>query len=93
MRIVNYLLLIIFVWLQYSVWLGKNGVFDFIRNYNINVLYKNVYNLDKMKDRNNQLLLDIQNLLYEDEIIEEYARYYLDMIKSGETFYSIGFDF
>lgn len=86
MNKINYLLLIILVWLQYSLWLGKNGVFDFIQIYNTNMLYKNIYDLDRIQARNDQLLLDIQNLLYEDGIIEEYARYDLGMIQSDEIF-------
>lgn len=90
---INYLLLVILLWLQYSLWLGKNGIFDFIRIYNINILYKNIHNLDHMKVRNDQLLLDICDLLYKDEIIEEYARYDLGLIKIDEVFYSIQCNF
>lgn len=90
---INYFLLVILLWLQYSLWLGKNGIFDFIRIYNINTLYKNMYHLDYMKVRNDQLSLDICDLLYKDEIIEEYARYDLGLIKSGEVFYLIQCNF
>lgn len=90
---INYLLLLVLVWLQYSLWLGKNGIFDFIYNYNVNRLYKNVYNLDQIKFVNDRLNIDIYDLLYTDEIIEEHARYYLDMIKSGEVFYQIPSNF
>lgn len=90
---INYLFLIVLVWLQYSLWLGKNGVFDFVRNCNINRLYKSIYNLDQIKCVNDQLKVDIYNLLYTDEMVEEYARYYLDMIKLDEVFYQVQSDF
>lgn len=86
MRKINYLFLVILVWLQYSLWLGKNGILDFISIYNITRLYYNDHNLDYMSNCNRQLLLEINNLLYEDDIIEEYARYDLGMIKTGESF-------
>lgn len=87
MKKINYLFLGILVWLQYSLWLGKNGILDFININNFIQLYNIKYNLDDMKKRNNQLLSEIYNLLYEDDIIEEYARYNLNMIKSDEYFY------
>lgn len=87
MHKISYLLLIILIWLQYSLWFGKNGILDFINIVNIIKLYNNEYNLDYMKIRNDQLLLEIYDLLYENDVIEEYARYDLGMIKSGECFY------
>lgn len=89
---VNYLLLIILVWMQYSLWFCKNGVLDFIRIYNDTKLYKSINNIDKIKMRNNQLLLDIHDLNYEYKLIEEYARYDLGMIKINEVFYYIKFE-
>lgn len=89
----SYLLLVILLWLQYSLWLGKNGILDFIRIYNMYSLSKNIYDLNQLKIRNGQLLLDICDLLYKDEIIEEYARYDLGLIKPDEVYYQIQYDF
>lgn len=82
----------ILIWLQYSLWLGKNGILDFIKIYNFNKLYQNEYHFSHMKIQNDQLLLEIYNLLYEDDIIEEYARYNLNMIKSDECFYQLNYN-
>ncbi|ADV33573.1 cell division protein [Candidatus Blochmanniella vafra str. BVAF] len=88
----GYLLLVILVWIQYSLWLGKNGILVCINIYNERKLYKCMNNIDQMKIRNSQLLLEIHDLLYGYELIEEHARYNLGMIKKDEIFYCIKFN-
>lgn len=83
------LLLMLLLWLQYSLWLGKNGVCDLIYAINVIKAYKNINNLPQMKIRNNLLLYEINDLLYGYEAIEEISRYDLGMIKSEETFYQV----
>lgn len=88
----NYLLLLIFIWIQYSLWIGKNGILDFVRVYDCIKLYEHEYDLNHIKMYNNQLKLDNYALLHENNFIEEYARYTLGMIKPGECFYQFDYN-
>lgn len=81
------LLLVILIWLQYSLWFGKNGVCDLISISNTIKLYRNINNIYQMKIRNNLLLYEINDLIYGHEAIEERSRYDLGMVKTEEVFY------
>ncbi|URJ25247.1 septum formation initiator family protein [Candidatus Blochmannia ocreatus (nom. nud.)] len=81
------LLIILFVWLQYLLWFGKNGVYDLIIIFNSIKNYQNINNFNHMKIRNNQLLYEIYDLHHGFNAIEERARFDLGMVKSDETFY------
>ncbi|ATM97103.1 cell division protein FtsB [Yersinia frederiksenii] len=81
------LLLILLGWLQYSLWLGKNGVHDFVRVKD-DVTLQEVNN-SKLKARNDQLFAEIDDLNGGQEAIEERARNELGMIKPGESFYRL----
>ncbi|WP_367680418.1 cell division protein FtsB [Candidatus Fukatsuia anoeciicola] len=81
------ILLILFSWLQYSLWFGKNGIHDFfyIKNY---ILAQEINN-HKLKVRNDQLFTEINDLNIGQEAIEERARNELGMIKPNESFYRL----
>ncbi|MFI8415236.1 cell division protein FtsB [Serratia sp. NPDC078593] len=81
------LLLVLLGWLQYSLWLGKNGVHDYVRVNNDVAAQKG--NNAKLKARNDQLFAEIDDLNGGQEAIEERARNELGMIKPGETFYRL----
>ncbi|CAM3624729.1 cell division protein FtsB [Rouxiella silvae] len=81
------LLLIILGWLQYSLWLGKNGIHDYVR-VNDDVEVQQASN-SKLKSRNDQLFAEIDDLNGGQEAIEERARNELGMIKPGESFYRL----
>lgn len=81
------LLLALLGWLQYSLWLGKNGVHDYVR-VNDDVAVQQDSNA-KLKARNDQLFAEIDDLNGGQEAIEERARNELGMIKPGETFYRL----
>ena len=81
------LLLVLLGWLQYSLWLGKNGIHDYVR-VNDDVEVQQVNN-GKLKSRNDQLFAEIDDLNGGQEAIEERARNELGMIKPGETFYRL----
>lgn len=83
----SFLLLMLLIWLQYSLWLGKNGVFDLVHINNVINLYKSINNIDCMKNRNDLLLYEINDLCYGHEAIEERSRCDLGMIRKGEVFY------
>ncbi|ALX93523.1 MULTISPECIES: cell division protein FtsB [Serratia] len=81
------LLLALLGWLQYSLWLGKNGIHDYVR-VNDDVTAQQSSNA-KLKARNDQLFAEIDDLNGGQEAIEERARNELGMIKPGETFYRL----
>lgn len=78
------LLLAILVWLQYSLWFGKNGIHDYSR-VNDDVAAQQATNA-KLKARNDQLFAEIDDLNGGQEALEERARNELSMTKPGETF-------
>ena len=75
------LLLAILVWLQYSLWFGKNGIHD-------DVAAQQATNA-KLKARNDQLFAEIDDLNGGQEALEERARNELSMTRPGETFYRL----
>ncbi|WMY96862.1 MAG: cell division protein FtsB [Arsenophonus sp.] len=88
MRIFIIILLIVLFWLQYSLWLGKNGIYDYI-NIKNEILSLERLNI-MLKSRNKYLFSEVDDLNAEkSEVIEERARFELLMIKSGESFYRI----
>lgn len=78
------LLLAILVWLQYSLWFGKNGIHDYTR-VNDDVAAQQATNA-KLKARNDQLFAEIDDLNGGQEALEERARNELSMTRPGETF-------
>ncbi len=81
------LLLVLLGWLQYSLWLGKNGIHDYTR-VSDDVMVQQANNA-KLKARNDQLFAEIDDLNGGSEAIEERARNELGMVKPGETFYRL----
>ncbi|CAL4326477.1 septum formation initiator family protein [Buchnera aphidicola] len=60
MRILKIFLLFLLIWFQYSLWLGKNGVLDYVKIYK-KVIKEKKNNAD-LDIRNNQIILEIENL-------------------------------
>lgn len=81
------LLLVLLAWLQYSLWFGKNGIYDYTR-VGDDVAAQQATNI-KLKTRNDQLFAEIDDLNGGQEAIEERARNELSMTKPGETFYRL----
>ncbi|AGH74895.1 cell division protein FtsB [Edwardsiella piscicida] len=81
------LLVVLLGWLQYSLWVGKNGVHDYMRVKQD--VATQLANNAKLKSRNDQLFAEIDDLNGGQEAIEERARNELGMIKPGETFYRL----
>ncbi len=80
-------LIVLFVLLQFKLWLGEGGM-------------KDVWTLDeaiaaqtdkntRLKERNQTLSAEVDDLKQGLEAIEERARYDLGMIREGETFYQV----
>ncbi|WP_261979357.1 septum formation initiator family protein [Buchnera aphidicola] len=52
--------LFLLFWLQYSLWLGKNGIFDYIKIYKKVILEK--INNEYLDMRNKEVIANIKNL-------------------------------
>ncbi|EFB71888.1 Cell division protein FtsB [Providencia rustigianii] len=79
------LLIAILAWLQYSLWLGKNGIHDYVKVKD-DVAAQEIVN-SRLKQRNEQLFAEINDLNDGQDAIEERARSELGMVKPGESFY------
>ncbi|MDF7667329.1 cell division protein FtsB [Orbaceae bacterium ESL0727] len=81
------LLLAVLAYLQYSLWYGKNNVYD----YQDNVLLLASLHDDnnQLKARNEQMFAEIGDLQKGFEAVEERARSHLGMVKPNEYFYRI----
>ncbi len=87
MRIFALLLVLILGKLQYVLWFGKNGISDYSQVSSDVILQKEVN--QGLRNRNQQMFAEIDDLKKGSEAIEERARLELGMIKKGETFYRI----
>ena len=87
MRAFALILLLLFGWLQYTLWLGKNGLSDF-QVVSADIEVQNQVNAN-ISVRNSEMFAEIDDLRQGLDAIEERARHELGMIKEGETFYRI----
>lgn len=87
MRILNGILIVMLLMLQYRLWLGEGGL-----RHNIELEKKiaaqQIENA-KLEARNAQIAAEVLGLQEGSAGIEEYARTQLGMIKPDETFYLI----
>lgn len=79
------LLIAILAWTQYSLWLGKNGIHDYVQVKD-DVAAQEIVN-ERLKMRNEQLFAEINDLNDGQDAVEERARAELGMIQPGESFY------
>ena len=80
-------LLLLFVFLQYAIWAGKNNIVDlFALNSTLNDLTEQNKKLRNRNDRLHAEVIDIKSRL---SAIEAHARSELGLIKPGETFFQI----
>lgn len=87
MKIVTFILVILLVVLQYTLWIGPGGmtsVWQLKRQLNEQQAIN-----DKLKDRNDILLAEINDLKHGHAAIEERARNELGMVKKDEAFYQV----
>ena len=87
MRLLTLILLFLLGGLQYDLWLGKNGLSDY-HELSDAISRQQQDNL-VLKDRNNLIYREIDDLTSCLEAIEELSRNDLGYIKQGETFYRI----
>lgn len=87
MRWVIVALLLVFVWLQYRVWVGEGSLAE-VEGLKQEITRQTV-ELEQLRARNRALLAEVQNLKEGVEALEERARAELGMVKEGEVFYQV----
>ena len=87
MRLFTLVLMLVLGLLQQQLWFGKNGLVEY-RQTSESVVRQEADN-QQLKERNQMLYKEIDDLKSGLEAIEELARNDLGFIKSGETFYRI----
>jgi cell division protein FtsB len=86
-RLLIAILVILFLALQYRLWVGEGSLAE-VSNLSQQVEAQKAEN-QRLKDRNAVLDAEVQDLKTGYEAIEERARSELGMIKDDETFYQI----
>lgn len=86
-KIATYVLLAILALLQYPLWFGDGGVIAVWR-LNREIAAQQKENA-QLKDRNQALEAQVNDLKQGLEVIEGRARSELGMVKKGETFYQV----
>lgn len=87
MRFLLALLLLIFLALQYRLWVGE-GSYAEVRHLQQEIANKKA-DLERMEKENQELRAEIEDLKKGLEAIQERARSELGMIKEGETYFQI----
>ncbi len=87
MRVLALTLTLLLGMLQYSLWQGKNGIFDF-QEVDAEIEVQEQVNTN-LHQRNQEMFAEIDDLRQGLDAIEERARHELGMVKDGETFYRI----
>ena len=85
MKVISIALLIILIFLQYKLWKGDRGIFEWIE-LNKKHTSQQIEN-KKLRARNHALTAEIIELKSGDQALEEQARTELGMIKQGEVYY------
>lgn len=81
------LLIILFLLLQYKLWVGDGGVPEVL--YLEKEVLKQQQNKNRLEERNASLAAEVQDLKQGKDAIEERARSEMGMIGKDETFYQI----
>ncbi len=87
MKTLALVLFVLLFWLQYKIWLQDGGVPEILQ------LQSEVDNvkaeIEQLRDRNQSLDAEVQDLKKGLDAIEERARSELGMIKRGEVYYQV----
>ena len=87
MRLLNSFLIVMFLSLQYRLWVG-DGSIGHVLALHEKIEVQQALNED-LKNRNALLVAEVIGLQQSHDSIEEYARTQLGMIKPDETFYLV----
>ena len=85
MRTLSISLLIVLIFLQYKLWKGERGIFEWIELDKKKVMQK--ADNKKLRARNHALSAEIIELKSGEQALEEKARTEFGMIKQGEVYY------
>jgi cell division protein FtsB len=87
MRILIAILLVLFLILQYRLWVGKGSLAE------VSNLQQEILRLEdelvRLRERNRALQAEVEDLRSGQAAIEERARSELGMIRKGEVFYQV----
>ncbi len=87
LRVLLLVLVVLLAWLQYRLWFGNGG------NRQVAALQQQVQQQQRansgLKQRNDALAAEVEDLKSGEAAVEERARSELGMIKPGETFYRV----
>ena len=87
MRILIGILFLLFLWLQYRLWVGEGSLAEV---YNLrNEIEHQQRQLDELRQRNQVLEAEVRDLKTGMEAMEERARTELGMIRDGEVYYQV----
>lgn len=86
-KVLPILLVVLLIFMQYRLWFEPGGIKDMAQLKKAVALQQNEN--EKLKKRNENLMLQIHQLQKEQDAIEFRARHELGMIKKGETFYQV----
>ena len=87
MKIIAFVLLLLFVWLQYKIWLQDGGIPEVLQlQTEVDTVKVEV---KKLKERNASLDAEVKDLKKGLHAIEERARSEMGMIKKGEIYYQV----
>lgn len=86
-KILLFTLFALLIFLQYQLWFGSHGV-RAMMSLKKQLTTQTAEN-EKLKQRNQALLLEIEHLRDNKDAVESRARNELGLIKKGETFYRI----
>jgi len=87
MRLLIAILLVLFLWLQYRLWVGEGSLAE-VHNLKREIEIQQ-QEVDALKRRNQVLEAEVRDLKRGTEALEERARSELGMIREGEVFYQI----
>ena len=87
LRVVLFLLVVVFIYLQYVLWFADDGIWQLLRLKK--ELAQQVEQNEILKQHNQELFEQVARLKKDPEVTEAWARDELGMIKKGEKFYQI----
>ena len=87
MRVLIWLLLIVFLLLQYRLWVGEGSLAE-VSNLKREIAAQQE-ELAALKERNRALQAEVEDLKHGLEAVEVRARSELGMLKKGEEFYQV----
>lgn len=87
MKLIVAILLVLFIWLQYKLWLGDGGIPEVLElEQEIDTVQSEV---NRLEERNKALNAEVMDLKKGIEAIEERARSEMGMVKKDEIYYQV----